>query len=113
MVAGFPEHIDLPVANGEGKFYADEATLSRIEDAGLVALRYIDAAGEQTQEYPANPNGSLNGIAGVCDPSGRILGLMPHPERYIARHQHPNWRDMPEDTRPQGLAFFDRLISLA
>jgi phosphoribosylformylglycinamidine synthase len=113
IVEGLPERIDLPVANGEGKFYADAATLSRIETAGLVALRYVDDAGEQTQAYPANPNGSLSAIAGVCDPSGRILGLMPHPERYIARHQHPDWRDMPKDAEPQGLAFFQGLMALA
>ncbi|MBD2499673.1 phosphoribosylformylglycinamidine synthase subunit PurQ [Anabaena azotica] len=65
------EVITLPIAHGEGRFYADEATLSQIEDNGQVVLRY---AGE-------NPNGSLNNIAGICDRQGNVLGMMPHPER--------------------------------
>ncbi|HEY9800913.1 MAG TPA: phosphoribosylformylglycinamidine synthase subunit PurQ [Leptolyngbyaceae cyanobacterium] len=65
------EVITLPIAHGEGRFYADEATLSQIEDNGQVVFRY---AGE-------NPNGSLNNIAGICDRQGNVLGMMPHPER--------------------------------
>ncbi len=65
------EVITLPIAHGEGRFYADEATLSEIEDNGQVVLRY---AGE-------NPNGSLNNIAGICDRQGNVVGMMPHPER--------------------------------
>ncbi|BAT54465.1 Phosphoribosylformylglycinamidine synthase I [Nostoc sp. NIES-3756] len=65
------EVITLPIAHGEGRFYADEATLSQIEDNGQVVFRY---AGE-------NPNGSLNNIAGICDRKGNVLGMMPHPER--------------------------------
>ncbi|ABA20033.1 phosphoribosylformylglycinamidine synthase subunit I [Trichormus variabilis ATCC 29413] len=65
------EVITLPIAHGEGRFYADEATLSEIEDNGQVLFRY---AGE-------NPNGSLNNIAGICDRQGNVLGMMPHPER--------------------------------
>ncbi|MBD2516819.1 phosphoribosylformylglycinamidine synthase subunit PurQ [Nostoc sp. FACHB-973] len=65
------EIITLPIAHGEGRFYADAATLAEIEDNGQVLFRY---AGE-------NPNGSLNNIAGICDRSGFVLGMMPHPER--------------------------------
>jgi phosphoribosylformylglycinamidine synthase len=65
------EVITLPIAHGEGRFYADKATLSQIEDNGQVVFRY---AGE-------NPNGSLNNIAGICDRKGNVLGMMPHPER--------------------------------
>jgi phosphoribosylformylglycinamidine synthase len=113
IVAGLPRLLSLPVANGEGRFYADDATLARIEAEGLVALRYVDADGAPTQDYPANPNGSLSAIAGICDPSGRILGLMPHPERFLARHQHPDWRGLPEDMVPDGLAFFEQVVALA
>jgi phosphoribosylformylglycinamidine synthase len=65
------EIITLPIAHGEGQFYADKATLSEIENNGQVVFRY---AGE-------NPNGSLNNIAGICNPKGNVLGMMPHPER--------------------------------
>ena len=65
------ETITLPIAHGEGRFYADSATLSAIEDHGQVVFRY---AGE-------NPNGSLNNIAGICNRQGNVLGMMPHPER--------------------------------
>ena len=113
ILDGLPERLSLPVANGEGRFYADAETLARIEDAGLVALRYLDAEGRPSQDYPANPNGSLNAIAGLCDPSGRILGLMPHPERFVTPQQHPDWRDRPADAPPEGLAFFERVLALA
>lgn len=73
----------LPIRHGEGRFVAaDEAALARIEGGGLVALRYDGA----------DPNGSVNAIAGVCDPTGRVLGLMPHPEAFIHPEAHPHWR---------------------
>jgi phosphoribosylformylglycinamidine synthase len=94
------ETIELPVAHGEGRFLlAEDAALATLEAAGQVVLRYVDAAGRPTQDYPANPNGSPGAVAGVCDPSGRIFGLMPHPERHIDRLQHPRWTrsDWPVD----------------
>jgi phosphoribosylformylglycinamidine synthase len=113
LLAGLPETVELPVAHGEGRFYADDETLRRIEDAGLVALRYLDEEGRPTADYPANPAGSLHAIAGVTDPSGRILGLMPHPERFVERFHHPDWRRRPPDEEPHGMAFFRRLVELA
>lgn len=84
------EVIYLPIANGEGKFVPrDEALLERLRQADAVALRYTDAAGNGGGA--ANPNGSVDGIAGLCDPTGRILGLMPHPERFVDVTQHPRW----------------------
>ena len=83
--------ITIPVAHGEGKFIArDEATLKRIEEAAQVAFRYCGPAGEKAS-YPYNPNGAQNDIAGITDESGRILGLMPHPERHVLGSQHPRW----------------------
>ena len=68
--------------HGEGKLVAPGELLERIESAGLVPVRYLDPrSGRPTVDYPANPNGSPAGIAGLCDPSGRLFGLMPHPER--------------------------------
>ena len=64
--------------HGEGRYYADPATLKQLDDNGQVLLRYADAAGEVTEE--ANPNGSVGGIAGICNPARNVFGLMPHPE---------------------------------
>jgi phosphoribosylformylglycinamidine synthase len=77
VVAG--EAIRLPISHGEGRYYADEATLDRLEASGRVALRYADESGAVTPD--ANPNGSLRGIAGIVNERGNVLGLMPHPER--------------------------------
>jgi phosphoribosylformylglycinamidine (FGAM) synthase-like amidotransferase family enzyme len=73
--------IRLPVAHGEGNYFADAATLDALEAEGRVVLRYVDRAGNATAE--ANPNGSQRNIAGICDGRRRVLGLMPHPERLI------------------------------
>ena len=71
----------IPVAHGEGCYYADEATLERLEAEGRVAFRYCDADGQVTAA--ANPNGSLRGIAGIVNEAGNVLGMMPHPERAV------------------------------
>ena len=83
----------LPIRHGEGKLFTlDRALLQRLESEGCVPCRYADPeTGEATQEFPHNPNGSLNAIAGLCDPSGRIFGMMPHPEAYIYPENHPQW----------------------
>jgi phosphoribosylformylglycinamidine synthase len=69
----------LPIAHGEGRYFADPATLQHLEQNGQVVLRYVTPTGETNEE--ANPNGSSNNIAGICNPRGNVLGLMPHPER--------------------------------
>jgi phosphoribosylformylglycinamidine synthase len=71
--------ITLPIAHGEGRYYADSDTLKALEDNGQVLFRYAKATGET--DDTANPNGSLNNIAGICDRTGKVLGMMPHPER--------------------------------
>lgn len=103
--------IRLPSANGEGRFlrksrYDYEALLA----AGQVVFRYSDKTGVPTTEYPHNPSGSPFGIAGVCSPSGRILGMMPHPERNVIAEQHPNWRR--ERVVPYGRRLFTQLVKL-
>ncbi len=70
-----------PMAHGDGNFFADAETVQRLEDAGRVVFRYVDSAGEQNAA--ANPNGSVNAIAGICSENGRVLGLMPHPEDLV------------------------------
>lgn len=83
----------LPVRHGEGKvFTLSRRLLERLEEAGCVACRYVDpSTGRPTMSYPHNPNGSLDAIAGLCDPTGRIFGLMPHPEAYLYPENHPLW----------------------
>ena len=73
------EVIRIPVAHGEGNYFADAATLDELEAEGRVVFRYVDAAGEATAT--ANPNGAQRNIAGICDGRRRVLGMMPHPER--------------------------------
>ena len=70
---------------------ADAATSIACENDGQIVLQYADHDGRPTQDYPANPNGSPHAIAGVCDPTGRIFGLMPHPERFVDPWHHPRW----------------------
>lgn len=80
--------VSCPVAHGEGRFVAEADVLGRIEADGLVALRYVNPDGSAADgTYPANPNGSLHDIAGICDPSGLVLGLMPHPENHVTARQ--------------------------
>jgi phosphoribosylformylglycinamidine synthase subunit PurQ / glutaminase len=98
---GIDKGIYLPVRHGEGKFLCDSAaTLARIEDGHLAVLRYSGADyAEATMEFPANPNGSTNAIAALCDPTGRLMGLMPHPEAFVHYTQHPRWtrETLPEE----------------
>jgi phosphoribosylformylglycinamidine synthase I len=99
------DFISLPVRHGEGKLFTlDKKLLERVESLGCVPCRYADPSdGEATLKFPHNPNGSLNAIAGLCDPTGRIFGLMPHPEGYLYPENHPQWElqrlygDMPEN----------------
>lgn len=101
--------VSYTVAHGEGKFFASQETIEEVEKQGLVVFRYVDKQGNPTQKYPENPNGSTNAIMGICDPSGRIFGMMPHPERFVRKEQHPNWRRGEIDT-PHGLPFFQNAI---
>jgi phosphoribosylformylglycinamidine synthase len=105
--------ISVQVAHGEGKFYTDRDTLQEIENRGQVVFRYVGPDQSPTVLYPANPNGSLNALAGLCDTTGRIMGMMPHPERYVEITQHPNWRRMPADNVPHGFAIFKNAVAYA
>lgn len=88
---GIDEMLELPVAHGEGKFVPkDQHVLEQLVGFGQIVFHYCDRD-EQEAGYPWNPNGSVGNIAGICDPTGRIFGLMPHPERHAAGVQHPRW----------------------
>ncbi len=100
------EVIQLPVAHGEGKFVCrGPEVLRSLEENGQLVLKYVDPEGREAK-YPWNPNGSVAGVAGICDPTGRVLGLMPHPERFQDAVNHPQWTRMGKDLRPDGLLFF-------
>lgn len=100
------------VNHGEGKFFADEKIIKEIEEKNLVVFRYVDGDRKPTQKYPQNPNGSLNAIAGVTDPTGRVLGLMPHPEKFVDVTQYPNWR-REKITKPHGAFIFEEMVKYA
>jgi phosphoribosylformylglycinamidine synthase subunit PurQ / glutaminase len=96
------ERISMPIAHGEGKFYAKEEILEKIEGRGLVAARYTGGDICRHQMLRANPNGSRNNIAGITDESGRVLGMMPHPERAIDFTHLPHWTYLKEVLRENG-----------
>ncbi len=110
------ERIELPIRHGEGKFIPrDDATLAALQAGGQIALRYASrqGSGPARGAYPDNPNGSTDDVAGICDPSGRIFGLMPHPEAYLDRLNHPRWtrEDLPEEGA--GLQLFRSAVDFA
>ncbi|MBS3825605.1 phosphoribosylformylglycinamidine synthase subunit PurQ [Candidatus Bipolaricaulota bacterium] len=86
------DRLNLPIRHAEGRFLADKKDLSGLDEYGGVALQYAKKDGNLARgEFPANPNGSELDIAGICDPSGRIFGLMPHPEAFVHPFQEPGW----------------------
>jgi phosphoribosylformylglycinamidine (FGAM) synthase-like amidotransferase family enzyme len=103
--------IELPARHGEGKFLSESAELlDQLEASKQVVARYIGPDGKPTERWPHNPNGSPRAVAGICDPSGRLFGLMPHPDAYLYPFHHPQWqRRRLRGTLPaegEGLAIF-------
>ncbi|AKG53042.1 phosphoribosylformylglycinamidine synthase glutamine amidotransferase subunit [Dehalogenimonas sp. WBC-2] len=103
------EQLDVPVAHGEGKIIAAPEMLSRLRPV----FYYADAFGNSTADYPANPNGSMNNIAGLTDNTGRVFALMPHPERFIRASQHPKWTRQTVEEPGGGLKIFRNGIKAA
>jgi len=100
------DSLELPIRHGEGKFYSDGSVIARLRDENQVVIRYAGPDGDTAgQVFPFNPNGSLDDIAGICDPSGRIFGLMPHPEAYNHTTNHPDWTRYKEKLIRQGKPF--------
>jgi phosphoribosylformylglycinamidine synthase len=109
------EPIELPVAHGEGKFVMSDSTGANGHlPTSQIVLQYIDEQGKPTQAYPANPNGSAWAIAGICDTTGRVFGLMPHPERFVESWHHPRWfRRAPGlGARADGLRIFQGAVAV-
>jgi phosphoribosylformylglycinamidine synthase len=109
--------LQLPARHGEGKLVLEsDAALARLDERGQVPLRYVDAAGRPTERWPANPNGSARGAAALSDASGRILGLMPHPDAFLFPWHHPDYhlRRAELDARePDGLRLFRAGVAAA
>lgn len=119
MLDGMDE-VEMPVAHAEGKFLVrDEPALQELAAQGRLVLRYTSEANapelshKAATPYPANPNGASGDIAGICDRSGRVLGLMPHPERFIDSHQHPQWtrQQQPSSEPTAGLRLFKNAVA--
>jgi phosphoribosylformylglycinamidine synthase len=128
------DRMDLPIAHGEGKFACrDQSVLDRLESGGQIVLRYAPkavgsrhlAVGQESARSAStahcllptasclsyNPNGSQADVAGICDPTGRVFGLMPHPERHVDSVQHPQWTRGRTATEGDGLAVFRNAVA--
>lgn len=98
-----------PVSHGEGRFWAPPDAMEQLERNQQVVFRYMDENGEPTQNYPQNPNGALNAIAGITSPNGRIFGAMPHPECNTKWNHYPNWNN-PEERGGECLSLFKNAV---
>jgi phosphoribosylformylglycinamidine synthase len=96
--------IELPIRHGEGKFYSEDAVIQRLYHNHQVVIQYAMPDGEPArQRFPFNPNGSIYDIAGICDSTGRVFGLMPHPEAFNHWTNHPDWTRSREGMKRRGL----------
>jgi phosphoribosylformylglycinamidine synthase len=127
------DELELPVAHGEGRFVPrDVQVLEKLREAGQLVLKYrpferagasspptvengagdgpARASGKTSTPYPDNPNGAIDDVAGVCDTTGRVFGLMPHPERFVDPTQHPTWTRGPQREVGEGLRIFQNAV---
>ncbi len=113
-VRDIPAVISMPIAHGEGKFVVtDEAVIKKLKKNRQIVFQYCDKNGALAG-YPHNPNGSVENIAGICDETGRILGLMPHPERHFSAIQHPQRKNIQAGSHPgDGYAIFKNGVEYA
>ena len=99
----------LPIAHGDGKVVTKPGVLPQLK----VALYYTDEYGNNRADYPHNPNGSVGNIAGICDSSGWVFGLMPHPERHVRGTQHPQWTRLGAKEHGNGFHIFRNAVEWA
>jgi phosphoribosylformylglycinamidine synthase len=112
--------MELPVAHGEGKFATRDADIfAKLGAEARLVMRYANATGARATQaggqetavpYPANPNGAMGDVAGICDTTGRVFGLMPHPERFVDWTQHPRWTREPAREAGDGLRVFQNAV---
>ncbi|MHC4638656.1 MAG: phosphoribosylformylglycinamidine synthase I [Planctomycetota bacterium] len=102
--------IYLPIAHGEGKVVTkDEAVLEKLKSQNHIAFKYVDENGDEG-DFPINPNGSIESIAGLTDTTGRVLGLMPHPERFVRPTQHPRFTRNKGSVDADGMSIFNNAV---
>lgn len=112
FTTGMDQPFALPVGHGEGRFVATAETLALLAERGQIALQYIDVDDSPADCYPDNPNGSAEGIAGICNPAGNVFGLMPHPDRAYLPQLHPDWLRGDRTRRVgDGLAIFRNMLA--
>lgn len=105
------DRVYFPVAHAEGKFVVrNNAVLARLKEKKQIVFQYAAAAGG-APVYPQNPNGSIDDIAGICDPTGRVLGMMPHPERFLDPTNHPQWTRLGLQKEGDGCYIFRNAVN--
>jgi phosphoribosylformylglycinamidine (FGAM) synthase-like amidotransferase family enzyme len=102
--------LEVPVRHGEGRLVCPEAVLGVIRRDHLAAVQYAGPDGAPTASFPHNPNGSVDAVAGLCDPTGRLFGLMPHPEAFLYPENHPSWRRRAGSKMGDGLQVFRNAV---
>ncbi len=103
--------VTFPIAHSEGRFMAlHTKIIEKLFQNQQVVYQYCFPDGRPTQQYPINPNGATRAIAGICDPSGQIMGMMAHAEDFIRREHYPNWRRTDEKFAIDGLEFFKNIV---
>ncbi len=116
----FTKNIDtirMPIRHGEGKFIAEQSILDEISEKNLDVFKYSDEDGNILSEFPVNPNGSKNNIAGICNETGRVFGLMPHPEAFLSPFNAPDWQreqlkgELPKEG--EGVIIFKNAVEFA
>ncbi|MFN3550917.1 MAG: phosphoribosylformylglycinamidine synthase I [Endomicrobiia bacterium] len=108
VLSCLPEIIELPVAHKEGKFFAEQKVIDEIIQKNYFLFQYCDIYGNVEVGYPLNPNGAIKNIASITDSTGRVIGLMPHPERFVIPHQYPLFSsENKKEIIPFGKLFFE------
>lgn len=105
------KRIYLPIAHGEGKVVTkSESDMKELLEGGFVAFKYVDENGNEG-DYPVNPNGSAGSVAGLTDATGRVMGMMPHPERFVRTTQHPHWTRLENRGEGDGIGIFRNAVN--
>ena len=109
---GIKDVIYIPVNHAEGKFVADRSVIQKLEENDQIVFKYVDPDGKYTG-FPWNPNGSMDNIAGICNPEGNVFGLMPHPEKFIHKWMHPCWTRLNLEEEGDGFKIFRNAVEFA
>jgi phosphoribosylformylglycinamidine synthase len=106
---GIKSMVYVPVNHGEGKFFTSKDVIKKLEDNDQIVFKYVNPDGNYAG-FPWNPNGSMDSIAGICNPEGNVFGLMPHPEKFIHKWTHPYWTRLKLEEEGDGFAIFKNAV---